>query len=288
MADGELIEEVADKIEEVAEVTRHITGREVGFLIAGAGVGVAVGFGVGYFVLNKRVQTKYEKICDIEVDKMRQHYVERHRELDKVMAGPKPPIDKVMRDLGYLGGDSDETGQQRQFTPEELEAIDQANRNHPGPEEDEEAEVAPPSEPEVVVEEHHVFVKDDEVTVWDYAVEVKQRRPDVPYIIHADEYTENEHEHEQVTYTYYEVDDILADSHDQTIDDMDAVIGLGNLGRWGHGSQDPNVVFVRNEELKLDLEIIRDRGSYDAVVRGTIRHSSDRRRRPQRGSNEDD
>lgn len=287
MADG-VVEQVADQIEEVAEVTRTFTGREGGFFVAGAGIGVAIGFSVGYFVMAKRTQLKYEKIADAEIEKMREHYLKRYHEMDKIMQGPKPPIDEVMRDLGYKT-ESEAHGETRhEFTAEEQEAIDQANRNHPGEEEVEDVEVVEEGEPPRVVENITNIFTDAPVDHWNYATEARNRRPDVPYIIHFDEFQQNEPEHEQVTYTYYEVDDILADERDTTIDDMDATIGLGNLGKWGHGSNDPNVVYVRNEKIKTDFEILRDRGSYEATSSGSIRHSHDRRRTPQRRFDDDD
>jgi gas vesicle protein len=287
MADEQLIEQVADQIEEVAEVTRRLTSRELGFLFAGTGIGVAIGFSVGYFALNKRVEKKYDEVTSAEIEKMREHYNRHYAEMQKVMKGPKPPIEKVMRDLGYQAAAEVSDEAQGKFTAEELEAIEEANRNHPGEEED---EIDDETEAVIVVPESQVtssvFI-DTPGEPWNYAKEVKSRTRQVPYVIHLDEFRQNEPEHEQVTYTYYEQDDILADSHDMTIDDMDKVIGIANLERWGHGSQDVNIVYIRNEVLSLDLEIVRDRGSYAEQTSGSIRHSSDRRRRPQRGFDDD-
>lgn len=68
------IEDVAVRVEEVAEATRRLTGREVGFFIAGAGIGVAIGFTVGYRIAEKRLQTKYSKLAEDEISEMRDHY----------------------------------------------------------------------------------------------------------------------------------------------------------------------------------------------------------------------
>ena len=295
MADEQLIEEVADHIEEVAEATRALTGREVGFFVAGAGVGVAIGFSIGFFALNKRVEKKYDDITSAEIEKMRAQYNRHYAEMQKAMRGPKPPIDKVMQDLGYIPGKDVSDEQQGRFTAAELEAIAQANANHPGEEEAEaepqEEEAADSESPRLVpaTEVTNVFAAPVEGEHWDYAAEVGGRSRETPYVIHIDEFRENEPEHEQQTLTYYQVDDVLADSHDQTVDDIDKVIGLGSLERFGHGSQDANIVYVRNEVLMIDVEVIRDSGSYAATVSGSIRHSStaDRRRRPQRGFDDD-
>lgn len=296
MADEQVIEQVADHIEEVAEVTRSLTGREVGFFVAGAGVGVAIGFSVGFFALNKRVEKKYDDITSAEIEKMRAQYNRHYAEMQKVMKGPKPPLDQVMTDLGYIPGKDVPDEQQARFSAKELEAIAQANANHPEPEEDdsgqdEEEEAADTESPRPVppTEVTNVFPAPVEGEQWDYVAEVENRSRETPYVIHIDEFRQNEPEHEQQTLTYYEVDDILADSHDQTVDDLDKVIGLGNLERWGHGSQDANIVYIRNEVLMLDVEVVRDRGSYADIISGSIRHSHtvDRIRRSQRRFDDD-
>lgn len=273
MAKEQLIEEVADVIEDVAvevqdvaEATRRLNPRNVGFFAIGAGVGLAVGFAIGYKIGDKRLKTKYEKLAEDEISEMRQRFFEKAK---AQVAQDKPPINEVIRER-YV-----ETGSR--YTAEELQAIREANEKFPAEEEE-----------EVVVEESaqvNVFEANEE---WNYQYEISQRTKHVPYIIHYDEFQENAPEHDQTVYTYYEVDDVLADTRDTTIEDMDKAIGLGNLGRWGHGSPDPNTVYVRNEELGLDVEIVRDRGSWADTVHGSIRHSANRIRKPKRRFDDDE
>jgi hypothetical protein len=276
MATGELVEQAADqiedvavKVEEVADATRRLTGREFGFFFAGVGVGVAAGFAAGYYIAEHRLKTKYSKLANDEISKIREHYYQK-----TVAAQPKPPVDQVVAERTPHA-----------FTEEEQEAIDEVNRLHPADEEtvEEAVEVEEASQVNVFTE------FDTGEDVWNYAVEVRQRKKDVPFIIHVDEFRENEPGHDQVTYTYYEADDVMANSRNLTMDDMDASIGLGNLGRWGHGSGDINIVYIRNLELGIDFEIIRDRGSFADTMPGSIRHSADdrRRRRPNRGFDDD-
>jgi len=239
MATEQLVEQVANEFEEAAEVTRHITGAKMGFFFSGLGVGVVAGFAAGYFVANHRLKTKYSKLAFEEIGRIREHYYAKERARQE-----KPPLNEVRVER-------------------------------------EEVVVERPTKPSVPVQEptqSNVFRNyqsntDDEV--WNYDEEVQNRLDkDVPYIIHIDEFRENTPEHDQVTYTYYEVDDVLANSRDQQIEDMDDAIGLGNLGRWGHGSNDSNIVYIRNERLTLDFEVIRDRGSFAEQTSGTIRHSA--------------
>jgi hypothetical protein len=184
---------------------------------------------------------------------MREHYQQK-----AVAAEPKPSLEEIVIET-------------QRYTPAEQEAIDLAN------------------EMEEVVEEVEKNIFDDsEVDLsWDYALEIKNRDGEVPYIIHVDEFKENAPDHQQTTYTYYEQDDILADVRDVPCDDMDALICLGNLGHWGHGSNDVSIVYVRNEELRLDIEVVRDRGSFEEQTRSNIKHSSDKPKRPKRGFDDD-
>jgi hypothetical protein len=124
---------------------------------------------------------------------------------------------------------------------------------------------------------------------WDIEEELKNRSPEVPYVVHRNEHEEGPEgpdEYEKFTLTYFEGDDILCKEDDTVITDPDAVIGLGNLSRFGHGSGDPNIVYVRNDTLKVDLEIVHSDGKYATEVAGfkedEIQHSSMRRRSPRR------
>jgi len=96
----------------------------------------------------------------------------------------------------------------------------------------------------------------------------------------------------QFTLTYFEGDDVLCKDDDTVIRDQDATVGLGNLSKFGHGSGDPNIVYVRNEELKVDLEIVHSDGKYAVDVAGfkedELQHSSMRRRSPRRSEYDPD
>lgn len=127
-------------------------------------------------------------------------------------------------------------------------------------------------------------VEEDE-DIWDYAVEQANRdaNPEIPYIIHHDEFFENEREWEQASLTYYEGDDVLADEKDQPVPDPESTVGNDALGRFGFGSKDRNVVYVRNESIEVDFEIMRSTGKYSVEVLGLddedeLRHSYSRPR----------
>jgi hypothetical protein len=114
-----------------------------------------------------------------------------------------------------------------------------------------------------------VFVDAEVDDDWDYEVELQNRDPVYPYIIHRDEFFNDEMGYgdkgDQRTFTFYAGDEILTDEKDIPI--YDQVARVGTL-RFGHGSGDPNLVYVRNEKEQEEYEIVLDDGAYEIVVLG--------------------
>lgn len=100
---------------------------------------------------------------------------------------------------------------------------------------------------------------------WDYTEELKQRGKEHPYIIHRDEYFAEEENYSQSTLTYYRGDNVLCDELDTPIYNMEKVVGTLVFGK---GSNDPMVVYVRNENLEADYEVLLDHGYYQTEVLG--------------------
>jgi hypothetical protein len=93
----------------------------------------------------------------------------------------------------------------------------------------------------------------------------------------------NDDEQEQTSLTYFAGDDVLVDERDQVMRDIDATVGLENLQKFGHGSNDPLVVYVRNPRLEVDYEISKSDGTFATEVHGfqddELRHMQHRPRR---------
>lgn len=100
---------------------------------------------------------------------------------------------------------------------------------------------------------------------WDYDVELAQRKSDAPYVIHKDEFFADEMGYDQQTLTYYDGDDILADEQQTPVYGHERLVG--EL-KFGHGSGDPNVVYVRNEQRQAEYEILFDPGAFSREVLG--------------------
>lgn len=83
-----------------------------------------------------------------------------------------------------------------------------------------------------------------------------------PYIISPEEYGEFD-EYTKLSLTYYS-DGTLADDDDEIVDDIDETVGSDFADHFGEYEDDS--VFVRNDRLKCDYEILRDNRSYADVT----------------------
>jgi hypothetical protein len=238
MAIDVVVEEVADNLEEMAQATRRINTTTVGYVLGGVAVGLVVGFAVGYRFNKEKIKAEAFKQSEAEVEKIRELYQQK-----TVAAAPKPPVEEIIEERGY---EKPEVGYDRPLKP-------------PVPGVVEPIVVVPPR----VVEE----VLPSEGS-WDYELEIARRVFNQPYVIHQDELHEKQDEYSRVIYTYYAGDDVLVDEENgHPLPHADIIVGLNNL-KFGHGSDDENVVFVRNDKLEQDMEICRTPDSYEETVLG--------------------
>ena len=98
--------------------------------------------------------------------------------------------------------------------------------------------------------------------------EKRNRTEEAPYILEKDEYMASDLNYTQSTVTYYAGDGVLTDSREDIIEDVDMTVGEDNLKRFGHGSGDAKVVYVRNDRLEIDFEILKSEGKYSKEVAG--------------------
>lgn len=83
-----------------------------------------------------------------------------------------------------------------------------------------------------------------------------------PRIISPEEYGEID-DYTQLNLTYYS-DGTLADDGDEIVDDIDETVGSDFAEHFGDYEDDS--VFVRNDRLKCDYEILKDNRSYKDVA----------------------
>lgn len=84
-----------------------------------------------------------------------------------------------------------------------------------------------------------------------------------PYVITPDEFREFE-DYEKISLTYYS-DGVVADDMDDELDDVDSIIGTDSLSHFGEYEDDS--VFVRNDAMKADYEILLDNRRYKDVTK---------------------
>lgn len=83
-----------------------------------------------------------------------------------------------------------------------------------------------------------------------------------PYVISPDEFGES-HDYETISLTYYS-DGVLADDNDEAIDDVEEIVGDEALESFGEYEDD--AVYVRNDRLKCDYEILLSHRLYSEIV----------------------
>ena len=83
-----------------------------------------------------------------------------------------------------------------------------------------------------------------------------------PFIIRPDEYGEL-HAYETLSLNYY-ADGVLTDELDNPIEDVESLVPADFADHFGE--YDDNAVFVRNDNLECDYEILRDLRKFTDVV----------------------
>jgi len=116
----------------------------------------------------------------------------------------------------------------------------------------------------------------DKYDGWNYPYELSQRNWKAPHIIHQDEFFSNEETpFGQTTYVYYAGDDKLTDTDNTVLNNRESFVGPDALINFGHGTDDANIVYVRNPALELEIEIVRHNGTYEEEVLGLEREEDE-------------
>lgn len=266
---AEVAEEVAEQATHIAEVSRGFSGHDAGLIFGGFVFGAGVGGTLAYIFAKRQLETKYKQIASEEISEMSQHYRDKALALDS--EANKSDLEELVRERGYS---SDASEPPMAVTPPT--AVVEAAQI----EEEEVQAEAVPEEPEV----RNVFRDAEVADNWDWHKERARRSPRKPYVIHIEERDEQQ-AYDGVTFTYYEDDDVVCNERDEPLDEADRerILGEENLAKFGHGSGDASVVYIRNDQLEMDIELIRSPNSFAEEVHGfepEIRHMHRHRGRP--------
>jgi hypothetical protein len=72
----------------------------------------------------------------------------------------------------------------------------------------------------------------------------------------------------QETLTYYEEDDVLVAQDDSIIVDPETILAIDALCHFGEKNDDPDSVYIRNDQTMIDYEVVRLHKSYSEDVQG--------------------
>ena len=193
----------------------------------------------------------------------------------------KPALQELTKELQYTEEDSQKEFEAG-YTPAEQAAIEEAMAEE-DLEEPEYEGVVPSNVFENELRPGEA-VDPDDTPEWNYlrelAVRKRLQEQNLPYVIHVDEFRENETGYVQLQLTWYAGDEVLADERDTPVDAVDSVVGLENLAsKFGHGSANSDILFIRNEKMNIEAEILRSDGKYSFEVLGNeLQHSEPIRR----------
>lgn len=252
MATEQLTEYVADGLEGASKVVRSYGASHlVMFLGIGLVAGATAGFVVGYRWNREKIRAEEFEKSKEEVAAIREAYFGGDKDAPP-LATDKPALEDVVEERGYSVEEPERPTRPpvpvqppRDLTPEQKRAVEEVRQG----------------------------ARDlDNALAWDYAKEVAKRSKNHPYVIHQEEYNQNRDEYQQLTWTYYASDNILADEQDEMVTRPELIVGIDSLQKFGHGSDDANVVFVRNEKLEIEFEVCRLFKSYAVEVQGLDEH----------------
>lgn len=225
---------------------------KIGYLVSFL-VGGAIGTSLTLYFSNKH----FEKRKAIELEGYKEYYDKKLAKTEKA--------DEICTDHDAESNDADEGTFINPYTGEELKAIAEVNAEIESEEEKEIREAADYLEKIGVAQEEKVSKKRS-----------KKTKKDKPYLItpeayNGDDDTMYKDDYQHLTLDYYEGDDMVCESSTNEV--------FANTGRWlgytwkNHFGDDeyeygPNEVYIRNDELRCDYEIVRDSGYYSEAVLG--------------------
>lgn len=191
-----------------------------------------MGASVGSLVTWKCVEKKYKQIAQEEIDSVKETYAK-------------------MRKDDFEAKQADLEAMKAKLYPAETEQVE-----------------TPEVQPEEVKAYEDIVARHNYTS---YSNDINEKGGDMmvdrPYIIPPDEFGDYP-DYETISLTYYN-DKVLTDEYGEIVDDIDDLIGEASLNHFGEYEDDS--VFVRNDALMTDYEILLDTANYyDSVSRDQV------------------
>lgn len=198
--------------------------------VLGFVIGAAAGSAASWYIL----RTRYEQIAQDEIDSVKEVFSKKMAEANKIIkeGGSLPTV--------IVNKKEDKMPKAEEFLSE-TETVDYSK----------------------IAERYSVDKSVNEKT--EEEKKNPYRKIDVPYVVSPDEFGEFE-DYETIELTFY-ADKVLADDDYDIVEDVDEVVGFESLSHFGDYAED--VVYVRNDRLKCDYEVVRDHRKYLDVMRET-------------------
>lgn len=187
------------------------------------------GAGVGAVGTLLYLKEKYLARADREIDEMRLHYEGKLEELKE-----------MERDIGLTKDIISENG-------------------YDNPQNSIENDEKPVLAEEIVVKKPKKRVKKT----------VKEEKFDIPEprIISFDEYTDDS-SYGKCVLSYFEDDETVIDQNEEVVTDAINILGRDNLDQFGMIEEfEDDTLYIRNEMLGFDYEVVRERGSYEDFMK---------------------
>ena len=228
-------------------------GNVVSFII-GAGVGVG---GTIYFV-----RKHYMEEAKKDIDEMRKYLRSKGVSDEAEKRYSVPPDEEI-----------DESGIHRETVNEAIEF--QKKRTGLPKTDYTKFKDAPidPDEFESVAAQYAAqdLIDEDEASLAEMEHPRDSHEDDVIRIISEREYLETHAtDYGKLDWTYYEEDNSLCDENEELVPDIETFIGPFALHSFGEDSDDPDIVYIRNNKLGTDYCVTRLHASYSESVLGII------------------
>lgn len=226
-------------------------------ILAGTAVAaLAAGAAAGYYVGRKKATHEFELRLEVELETARNHYALQNR---KANFSPED----IVREL-----DLEETAvatSARNSQPAEPVTTTKLRTAYHEIAQSYVAEGA-----QAVAERASIWDKNNSTTPprGPNGQFVKKDKPNEdPYIIEQAEYLENDSEYEQEHLTYYVQDNTLLDTSDKIVDNATvSEVALSLLRAQEEKDEEDNVIYVRNEVLGIEYEIVINHDSVSATL----------------------
>lgn len=203
--------------------------------------GILVGASTTYLITKSKLEAKYHALAEEEISSVRESYKKLYK-TDEYKS-PDSTLQELyveqVDDLGYSAKEAEDVDEEESTDhtplPETTNIFDHSDNEDPE--------------------------EDDDVMKWERSFED-------PYVITIAEFMEDKQEFDKITINYYDEDNTLSDERDGIINDVERLIGADNLEHFGKGSDNEHTVYIRNERMSTDWEVVRDMRSYATVVFG--------------------